>query len=97
MKMKLFLAESNVYLLQINSLETTVTGIYILWNHYFLESMFALLEKTRLSSKTCESLYKKTWFYNRFLKKGKSFQEGQVFPNRANMDSMKQQQWFYGM
>ncbi len=28
-KMKLFLAESDIYLLQINSLETTVTGVYI--------------------------------------------------------------------
>ncbi len=107
-KMKLFPTERNVYLLWNNSLETTVTGVYIPWNHCFLESIFAFLQRPesplptvkqltrnhcdwrlhpvkpllpwihiRLSSKTWESLYEKTWFY-KFLKKGESFQEGRT-------------------
>ncbi len=79
MKMKLSPAENDIYLLQINSLETTVTGVYIPWNHYFLEYMFALPQKP------ASPCMKKTDFTT-------GFSRGPVFPRRENMDSMKQQQ-----
>ncbi len=85
--MKLFPADSNVYLLQINSLKTTVAGVYILGNHCFFKFMVALLGKIAFF----KNLSEKKGFYNRF------FEEGQVFPRRANADSRKQQQWFHRM